>query len=617
VSDWTVSKLVEDFNAGRISRRRLVLTLLGAGLGAPVIAAVLSACGSKAPSSSSSSSAPAGTSTAREQGRQEQAAFQPTKRGGGGTLRLLWWQAAVHANNHTSTGTKENDASRLFTEPLAAWDPDTQLFPVLAAEAPSLENGAVSPDGLSVVWKLKQGVTWHDGQPFTAEDVAFTYAYTVDPATATTSRGSYTNIDKLEAVDKYTVKLTFKEPTPLWNVAFVGNGGHIFPKHLIEQYTGAESRNSPYNLRPVGTGPYTIVDFRPGDVVLADINPNYHVPNRPFFDKVELKGGGDAPAAARSVLQTGEADYAWNMQVEPDILADLEKNGVGRVILNRPGSGSEHLQINFTDPNVEIDGERSSLKAPHPFFTDLKVRQAVALSINRKLIAEELYGSGGDAAVYMVSNPTRFMPENGTFEFDLQKANALLDEAGWRKGGDGVRTKDGKRLKVLFQTSVSSVRQKTQAIIKKDLESIGFEVELKSVIADVFFSNDAGNPDTLNHFTADIQMYNTGPGADPQTWWQIAYSTEVATKANKYAGRNKPRYQNPAFDQLWDQARVQLDPVKRAELLKQMNQVVIDDVVFIPIINVNGRGAAKNNLKGVNLSTFDSTLWNLPFWYRE
>jgi peptide/nickel transport system substrate-binding protein len=487
---------------------------------------------------------------------------------------------------------------------------------VLAAEIPSLENGGVARDGLSVTWKLKPGVTFHDGQPFTAEDVAFTYEYANDPATAATTRGDYTNIERVEVIDKSTVKLVFKEPTPIWNQAFI-SGGHIFPKHLIDKYKGAESRNSPYNLRPVGTGPYKIVDFRPGDVITAEINPTYHVPNRPFFDKVELKGGGDAPAAARAVLQTGEMDYAWNLVVEPDILADLVKNNIGRIIINNPGSGTEHIQLNFTDPNVEVDGERSSLKTKHPFFSDLKVRQAVALSINRKLIVDELYGDGGVEGIYMVYNPRKFMPENGKYEFNLQKAAALLEEAGWRRSGSGVRTKDGKPLKVLFQTSVSPVRQKTQAIIKKDMESIGFEVELKSVISDVFFSNDAGNPDTLNHFTADLQMYNTGPGPDPQTFWQLGLSTDVAQKANKFAGRNKPRYQNPDFDRLWNQARVELDPVKRADLLKKINQLMVDDVVLIPVVNVNGRGAAKNNIKGVRLSAFDSTLWNLPFWYRE
>ena len=615
MSDWTVLQLVEDFKAGRVTRRRFVGTLLGAGIGAPLISAILASCGSKK-SPSSSSSGPTDSAAQAGQGKQQQEAFQPTKRGGGGTLRVLWWQAPVHANRHISTGTKENDASRIFTEPLAAWDPDTELFPVLAAEVPSLDNGQVARDGLSVVWKLKQGVTFHDGQPMTAEDVRFTYDYAIDPATAATTRGDFINIDRVEVVDASTVKLVFKEPTPLWNQAFV-SGGHIFPKHLIDKYKGAESRNSPYNLKPVGTGPYKVVDFRPGDVITAEINPNYHVPNRPFFDRLEMKGGGDAPSAARAVLQTGEADYAWNMQVEPDILAGLEKNGIGRVVLNRPGAGMEHIQINFTDPHVEVDGENSSLKTKHPFFSDIKVRQAVALAVNRQLIVDQLYGSGGDPAVYMVYNPKKFMPESGKFEFNLQRAAQLLDEAGWRRSGSDVRTKDGKRLKVVFQTSVSSVRQSTQAIIKKDMESIGFEVELKAVDQTVFFSSDGGNPDIYARFSADMQMYNTSPSADPQTWWQIGLSTDAAQKANKWAGRNIPRYQNPEFDRVWNQARFELDPVKRADLLKKLNQIVIDDVVFVPIVQVNGRGAAKNNLKGVRLSTFDSTLWNLPFWYRE
>jgi len=208
-------------------------------------------------------------------------------------------------------------------------------------------------------------------------------------------------------------------------------------------------------------------------------------------------------------------------------------------------------------------------------------------------------------------------PKGGRWEFNLEKAARMLDEAGWRRGPDGVRQKDGKRMKVLFQTSVNAVRQKTQAIIKKDLESIGVEVELKAVVADVFFSSDPGNPDTYSHFYADMQMYTTGPGSpDPQAFLEKWTSWQVAQKANNWAGRNIERYQNPEYDRLWNQARTELDPVKRAELIKRMNQLVIDDVVVIPIVNRNGQAAAKNNLRGMDLTTWDSNLWKLAYWYR-
>ena len=154
--------------------------------------------------------------------------------------------------------------------------------------------GTAKPDGTAVTWKLKQDVVLHDGQPFTADDVIFTWEFAADPATGAATLGSYTDIDHIDKLDAHTVKIVFKEPTAFWYDAFFSNRGHILPKHLFAQYKGQEARNAPYNLKPIGTGPYKIVDFKPGDVALFEINPQYHVPNRPFFDTVELKGGGDA-----------------------------------------------------------------------------------------------------------------------------------------------------------------------------------------------------------------------------------------------------------------------------------------------------------------------------------
>jgi peptide/nickel transport system substrate-binding protein len=602
MANWTVEELVEELKAGRISRRQFIHTLLGAGISMPLIVSILQAC------------APAPATPAQPEAPKEE--FQPTRRGGGGLLKLLWWQAPVILNAHLSTGTKDFDGSRIFTEPLAAYDPDGEVFPILAAEVPSVEKGTLDREGRWVIWRLKKGVVWHDGQPFTADDVVFTWEYVMDPATAATTRGNYTNIKVVEKVDDYTVKITFEEPTPIWHAPFVGGSGHIFPKHLIAPYKGQNARNSPYNLKPVGTGPYKLVEFRPGDIIIAEINDKYHVPNRPFFDRLELKGGGDAPSAARAVLQTGEYDFAWNMQVEWDVLASLEKMGIGRVI-NYPGASTEHIQLNYTDPWTEVDGERSSIKTRHPFFSDPAVRKAFSYAVNRKLIVDELYGAGGQVGIYMVFNPKKYVPEGGRWEFNLEKAARMLDEAGWRRGPDGVRQKDGRRMKVLFQTSVNPVRQKTQAIIKKDLESIGVEVELKAVVSDVFFSSDPGNPDTYSHFYADMQMYTTGPSApDPQAFLEKWTSWQVAQKANNWSGRNIERYQNPEYDRLWNQARTEMDPVKRAELIKRMNQMVIDDVVVIPIVNRNGQAAAKNNLRGMDLTTWDSNLWKLAYWYR-
>ena len=157
----------------------------------------------------------------------------------------------------------------------------------------------------------------------------FTWEFARDPATAAWTSGIYKDVS-VTKVDSHTVRVAFPKPTPFWATAFVAAEGMIIPKHLFGPYIGAKSREAPGNLKPVGTGPYKFVDFKPGDMVRGEINDSYHMPNRPFFDSIEMKGGGDAVSAARAVLQTGEFDYAWNLQVEDEVLKRLEAGGKGR-----------------------------------------------------------------------------------------------------------------------------------------------------------------------------------------------------------------------------------------------------------------------------------------------
>jgi peptide/nickel transport system substrate-binding protein len=541
--------------------------------------------------------------------------YKPTKAGGGGTLKLLWWQGPTLLNPHFAVGTKDQDGSRLFYEPLAAWDSKAELRAVLAAELPSKENGGLAADGKSVTWKLKQGVKWHDGQPFTADDVVFNWAYARDPATAAVTAGSYNTVT-VEKIDQYTVKVSSAAPMTFWADAFVGANGMIIPKHLFEAFSGGKSREAPTNLSPVGTGPYLFKDFRPGDLVTGVINPHYHQPNRPYFDAIEMKGGGDATSAARAVLQTGEYDLSWNLQVEDEVLTRLEASGKGNVRVTE-GGNLEMIQLNSTDPNVEVDGERSSIKTVHPTLSDPAVRQAISLLVDRESVHKYIYGRGGATTPNVVFNPERFKSPNTSFEFNVDKAIAVLEKAGWKLNSDGIRAKDGKQLKYLFQTSTNGPRQKTQQIVKQAFKKAGIEVELKSVIASVFFSSDVANPDTYPHFYADLQMYTTGPTLpDPQLWLQLFLSTEVAQKSNKWQGRNIPRWRNAEFDAVYKQASAELDPVKRAALIIKLNDLVITNVVAIPVVTRPSVAAVTKGLQA-ELSGFDSYIWDLANWYKD
>jgi peptide/nickel transport system substrate-binding protein len=587
--------LIGDVKAGRLSRRAFVQQMIAVGLTAPIAGMMLSQSGVAM--------------------AQTAIPYKPTKAGGGGVLKLLYWQAVTLLNPHFAVGTKDQEGSRIFYEPLAGWDAEGNLVPALAAEIPSKENDGLAEDGRSVVWKLKRGVKWHDGKPFTADDVVFTWEYARMPETAAVSIGSYKDV-KVEKVDDFTVRVTFAKPTPYWADAFVGVYGMILPKHLFADYMGAKSREAPTNLKPVGTGAYLFVDFKPGDMLLAKRNPDYHVPNRPYFDTLEVKGGGDAVSAARAVLQTGEYDYAWNMQVEDEILQRLENAGKGGVRIVASGN-VEFIQLNSTDPWTEVDGERASVKTKHPLFSDPAVRQAINLLIDRTSIQKFIYGRTGDASANFVNNPERFRSKNTKFEFNIEKANAILEAAGWKKGADGIRAKDGKPLKFVYQTSINAPRQKTQAIVKQACQKAGIDVELKSVVGSVFFSSDTANPDTYSHFYCDAQMYNTTmPQPDPQIFMNQYLSWEVANKDNKWQGRNVSRWQSKEYDAIWKQAEQELDAVKRAAMYIKLNDMVVGDNYILPLLSRARVTALKSGLTA-HLSGWDSDLWQIANWYRE
>lgn len=584
-------RLIEDVRVGHVPRRAFIQRMLSLGLTVPMAATMLIAGVAQA---------------------QPTLVYKPAKRGGGGALRLLFWQGPTLLNPHFATGVKDIEGSRIFYEGLVAWDPDANLIPVLATEIPSRENGGLAADGKSVTWKLKKGVTWHDGAPFTADDVVFNWQYASDPAGGTVTVGNYLDL-KFEKIDSHTVRVLFNKATPFWPGSYAVLP--LIPRHLFAAYMGSKSRDAPTNLKPVGTGPYKFVDFKPGDMVRADINTNYHMANRPYFDTLELKGGGDAVSAGRAVLQTGEYDFGWNLQVEDEILKRMEAGGKGRVVIAH-GGHVEFIELNYADPNIEIEGERAHAKSRHPVFSDPVVRQAMSLLIDRQGIQSFIYGRAGVATANWLNNPPRYHSPNMKFEFSIDKANALLDGAGWARGSDGVREKGGRKLKFLFQTSVNSPRQKVQAIVKQACQKAGIELELKSITGAVFFSSDVGNPDTAGKFWADIQMLQLTRAPDPERFMQKFLSWEIAAKANKWQSRNSGRWRSDEYDRAYRAAEFELDPVKRAALFIRMNDIVCSDNYIQPLAyrpNVSGVG----NKLVAPLSGWGDNLALLHNWYRE
>jgi len=572
-------------------------------------AAATKPAGSAAAPAASGTTA-AGSTTASAPALQNLTLPADSKRGQGGTLRLLWWQAPTILNLHLSQGTKDFDASRLVVEPLATVSSGATVpdVPLLAKEIPSTQNGGLSADGTSVTWKLKDGVTWSDGQPLTADDVIFTWKYIMEPKTGATTITNYDIIQDITAPDKSTVKITFKAPTAVWYLPFTGNNGAVLPKHILETCT--VSTQCPYNQKPIGTGPYVVTEFASGDHVSYSANEKFREPNAPFFAKVEMKGGGDAATAVKAV-QTGQADYAWNPQVAPEILKQLTDSGAVLDVI--PGASTEKIYVNFSDPSTEIDGEKSSPKSKSPFWTDKNVRQALALSIDREAMAKNLYGPAGASTNTVI--PTIW--GGGEWAFDPKKANDLLDAAGWKKGSDGIREKDGKKFAITFRTSVNAVRDKESQLIKSNLKDVGIAVELRPVDSAVFFGQ-PDNQDNLARFQTNLEMYTNGSAfPDAQAYQGNLASDQIAQKSNGWKGTQPMRWTNPEYDQTVAQLKTTLDPAKRIELFKKADAILMNDYAIIPLVARRGLGAHVKGLDGVNLTSWDSDVWNIAHWTKK
>ena len=562
----------------------------------------------------------------------EAATLAPTQavsaRGQGGILRLLYFQAPTIVNPHLSPGTKDLSASRITYEPLASFNNQGELVPFLAAEIPSLENGAVAADGTSVTWKLRAGVQWADGEPFTADDVLFTYEYVTNPDVKATSASAYVDVDRVEVLDDFTVTVHFKQPTAGWYAPYVGAFGMIIPRHLFEDYNGANAAEAPANLLAIGTGAYYVSEFRNEDVliiggnavstnkIIYEINPYYRDPDRPFFSRVELQGGGDLDLAVQAGKE-GLVDFVWNTAVSEDAMVDAES--AGNVVVVAPASSFvERIMFNFADPNAETsDGERASVQSPHPILSDLSVRQAIGMAINREAIAAP-YGRGGVLTTNILTEPPYFASPETSIEYNPQAAAALLDQAGWVDGdGDGVREKAGVELRLVFQTSIQALRQLTQEQVKQDLEAIGIAVELKQIDSSIFFGPPTDTTDTRRQFYSDLEEFafsNKSP--DPTAYMAGWACDQIAQQANDWSLPNWARYCNPEFDALFEQASLELDPDRRAALFVQMNELLIQDAAVIPLVKLTLPAAVSVDLKGWDFTAWDVEVWNIADWYK-
>ena len=541
-------------------------------------------------------------------------------RGDDGQVSLIYWQAPSIMNPYLSGGTKEQEAASLVLEPLVRYDETGTMVPWLVDTIPTVGNGGVAADLTSITWKLKAGLKWSDGSPVTSEDVKFTWEYCTAEGGGCAKIDKFGGIASIDTPDSRTLKISFDGPKPFPYTAFVGAEAPIIQKAQFADCLGAKAPEcTEDNFAPVGTGPFRVTEFRPNDVITLEANPNYRDPDKPAFATVLFKGGGDAAAAGRSVLETGEFDYAWNLQLAPDVLKGMQAAGMGKVVSSF-GTLVERIMVNLSDPDARHGDRRSTRDNPHPFLSDKAVRQALSMAVDRALLVEVGYGDAGKVTCNVLPAPAIYAStaNDGCMTQDIEGAKALLEGAGWvDSDGDGVREKNGVRLSMLYQTSTNAVRQDFQALVKQWWSEIGVETELRNIDASVFFGGDPGSPDTFQKFYADVEMYaNNFNGTDPEAYMANWRCDDIPSPENQWQGNNMPRFCNAEYDDLVSRMQRTGELEERAKLAKAMNDMLMQEYVIIPLVYRGRVSAHANKLKGVILNTWDSELWNAADWSR-
>ncbi|KPQ07054.1 MAG: peptide/nickel transport system substrate-binding protein [Rhodobacteraceae bacterium HLUCCA12] len=542
------------------------------------------------------------------------------ERGASGHVNIIYWQAPSILNPYLSGGTKDVEASSIILEPLARHNEDGEMIPWLATEIPTLENGGVAEDLMSITWNLRDDIVWSDGSDFTAEDVVFTAEYCMHPEGGCAQGRNYNDIESVEAIDDHTVRVTFTVPKPVPYGPFVGQEAPIIQAEQFADCLGARAPEcTDANFYPIGTGPFVVTDFRPNDVIELEANENYRDPDLPHFATMTFRGGGDATSAARAVMETGEMDYAWNLQLAPEVIAEIARGGEGEPI-SAFGTLVERIEVNLTDPSSDLPPEtRSTREAPHPILTDVRVREALSRAIDRELLVEIGYGETGLPGCNLVPAPPLFASEanDDCLVQDQDRARELLDEAGWEPGPDGIRVKDGERLELEFLTSTNAVRQDFQALIQQWWREVGIEANLRNVSASVFFGGDPGSPDTFQKFYADVEMYaNNFSGTDPEQYLGAYRCGREPRPSSQWQGENINRFCDEDYDALHLELAQTAEIEERARIARELNDILMQEYVIIPLVTRGRVSAHSNSLGGVVLNVWDSELWNVHEWHR-
>ncbi|GHG85694.1 peptide ABC transporter substrate-binding protein [Pseudodonghicola xiamenensis] len=474
-------------------------------------------------------------------------------------------------------------------DPLFDFDPSGEFFPILAAEVPTVANGGISEDGLSWSLKLKDGVTWHDGTPFTAEDVKFSLELTMDPDFRSFRSTGYKLMRNITVVSD--TELTWEMSAPFAPMAAILASTYIIPKHAFDGV--ADKNNTPFNNAPIGTGPFKFKTRMAGDHIELEANADYHM-DGPFLKTLIIKYVPDLNVMYTQ-FKSGDIDVIGLQYITPDHLAEAETLK-GKVVTVAGTATFESLGLNMTRPQ----------------FQDRAVRQALYAALDKSSIIEALYyGVPSPTETYMPRQSYYYNPDLPKHEFSIDKANAILDEAGWMRGPDGIREKNG--VKLVFSNSTTAgnhLREQAQQFMQQTFSQIGVKMEIKNLPPAVMWGDYWMN----SEFDSVVVGLNALAGADPDT---SNYFMSTMSPALGGSGQNTFAYQNPKVDELLVKGAATFVPEQRKAIYEEIQMIIREDLPFLPMFQYAVIKGWKDDVTGPapNVNNRIDT-WNVRDWKR-
>ena len=525
----------------------------------------------------------------------------PSAAAEGGIVTVGLYQEPDNLNPYLAVETVSRLVRETTLEGLLNADPSGTYVPGLAAEVPTVENGGISADGLSITYKLTPGVTWSDGDPVTSADVKFTWDLIMDPANTVNSRTGYDQIESIETPDDTTVIVKYKA-LYAGALSLFSIKDAVLPAHVLQ---GKPLDGAEFNRIPEGTGPFMITEWTAADSIIADRNPNYRVAGKPILDRIVFKIIPSSEVGSAQI-RNGEIDVLWNLteaqtpefEAIPDITLQVT-----------PSSNIEYLGFNLSE-RATADPAK-----PHPILGDRAVREALASAIDRTPIVDGLLNGKSEVATSPIGLGWAAPEGIQVPPYDPAKAQTLLEGAGWvDSDGDGIREKGGTKLSLEITTIGNQTRESVEALLQEQFKAVGVELTVNN--STTLFANWADNG-PLKKGDFDVVMDTWGADLDPDDFLSTLFtSDQIPTEANSGEGWNFFRLQDPALDKAIADGRASLDQNVRKEAYRTAAERIADNLIYIPLYKRSLIDAFRSTVTGQLPNPWANLAWNAHDWSR-